>query len=71
MSGPELFMQYIDIDFNKAHFLKDLIKTTDDDIINITKLILGIGNKNPVSHLVILETIKLCRAIENQYKRLE
>ncbi|CAD8205970.1 unnamed protein product [Paramecium pentaurelia] len=71
MSGPELFMQYIEIDFNKAHFLKDLIKTTDDDIINITKLILGIGNKNPVSHLVILETIKLCRAIENQYKSLE
>ncbi|CAD8212793.1 unnamed protein product [Paramecium octaurelia] len=71
MSGPELFMQYIEIDFNKAHFLRDLIKSTDDDIINITKLILGIGNKNPVSHLVILETIKLCRAIENQYKSLE
>ncbi|CAK68117.1 unnamed protein product (macronuclear) [Paramecium tetraurelia] len=71
MSGPELFMQFIEIDFNKAHFLKDLIKTTDDDIINITKLILGIGKSNPVSHVVILEAIKLCRAIENQYKHFD
>ncbi|CAD8072573.1 unnamed protein product [Paramecium primaurelia] len=71
MSGPELFMQYIEIDFNKAHFLKDLIKNSDDDIINITKLILGIGKSNPVSHLVILEAIKLCRAIDNQYKHQE
>ncbi|CAD8122905.1 unnamed protein product [Paramecium sonneborni] len=71
MSGPELFLQFIEIDLNKAHFLQDLVKTSDDDIINITKLILGVGKKNPVSHSVILETIKLCKAIENQYKHLE
>jgi len=49
ISGPELFLQFIEVDFNKAHFLKDLIKESDDDVINIVKLILGIGFNNPVS----------------------
>jgi hypothetical protein len=46
--------------------LKDLIKESDDDVINIVKLILGIGYNNPVSFQVIQEAIKLCRAIDNQ-----